>query len=650
MKIVKFHLLIALFSGIALLTTACQKSQQAMSFRPAAQANAPASNPSYVKTASTVAATKTPAQDPAAHSPLAPAKADPVADLVSSVEKEFQAGETSLAAKDGPGAKQHFDDAFNLLMNSKLDLNSDARLKAEYDKVSARVNSVELQALDQPDDSSSQTDQKSEPAPIDEVNETTPAVDPNVKAKAEAEVKATHSDLPLMLTDPVAGYINYFSGRGRGTLETALERGGRYQAMIEKILKEEGVPQDLIYLAQAESGFHPLAVSRAGARGMWQFMGSRAKAYGLKHNSWVDERQDPEKSTRAAAHHLKDLYNQFGDWYLAMAAYNSGPGTVQQAVKRTGYADFWELYNRNVLPKETRNYVPIIVAMTIMAKNPAQYGLQDIAREEPLAYDTVKVDYPIDLRLVAQCVDVPPATIQELNPSLLRWATPKDGTFDLHIPKGSKNEYMSAVALIPENMRVWWRYYDVADGDTLASIGRKYHVTSEAIEKANHLDSGDLSAESKLVIPIAPGRLSAGDVQSYARRITRYHVHRGDTVEKVAANFGVPTTMVRRWNHLRGNSLQGRHVLYLHLPVMPKPDDLQRVMAKSRGRTRHSTAKSHKTSVLASNQTALHHRVKPGETLYSIATTYNTTVTALKHDNRIADALMLRPGMILIIR
>ena len=162
--------------------------------------------------------------------------------------------------------------------------------------------------------------------------------------------------------------------------------------MIVATLKEEGVPQDLIYLAQAESGFHPLAVSRVGARGIWQFMASRGRGYGLYHNMWVDDRQDPEKSTRAAARHLKDLYNQFGDWYLAMAAYNSGPGTVQAAVKRTGYADFWELYRRNVLPKETRNYVPIILAVTIMAKNPSQYGLDEVVMEKPADYDTTTIN------------------------------------------------------------------------------------------------------------------------------------------------------------------------------------------------------------------------------------------------------------------
>ena len=174
-----------------------------------------------------------------------------------------------------------------------------------------------------------------------------------------------------MLNDQVAMFINYFSStKGRHTLEHGLARAGRYREMISQTLKQEGVPQDLIYLAMAESGFQPLAVSRASARGMWQFMSGSGALYGLERNWWVDDRQDPEKSTRAAAHYLKDLYAQLGDWYLAMAAYNSGAGTVQHAVERTGYADFWELYRRGVLPQETRNYVPIIVAVTIMAKNP----------------------------------------------------------------------------------------------------------------------------------------------------------------------------------------------------------------------------------------------------------------------------------------
>jgi len=389
-----------------------------------------------------------------------------------------------------------------------------------------------------------------------------------------------------MLTDPVAGYINYFSTRGKGTLERALTRAGRYREMIESVLKEQGVPQDLVYLAQAESGFYPQALSRAGARGMWQFMSSRARGYGLQRNYWIDERLDPEKATRAAARHLRDLYTQFGDWYLAMAAYNSGPGTVQQAVKRTGYADYWELYKRSVLPKETRNYVPIILAMTIMTKNPARYGLDEIVPERPLLYDTVKLDYSVDLRLVAQCVDVPVSTLLELNPTLLRYLTPKDQEFGLHLPAGTKTAYLIAIEPIPPEMRVWWRYHKVASGDTLSSIARAYRTSPKAIAQENNLQTEtDFDADSKLIIPITPGKHAAiEDGATYARRATRYKVRKGDTVESVADNFAVPPSMVRRWNHLKANSLRGRRIVYIHLPVAPSGVEQP---AESSSKSRH---------------------------------------------------------------
>src|SRR5271167_2115191 len=424
-----FHSYLAILLSAPLAATLACQSAQKTAFMPPAQAQAPA-------LVATGGPPDTHQQKPAAAAEPRPKpqvpqalQADPVASLIASVEKEYQTGQDNYNAGHLEAAKQNFDSAFNQLLGSGIDLHSDDRLEAELDRILDGINDLELAALQQGDGFA---EQKSEPAPIDEANEQTPAVDQDVKAKAEAEIKSTRSDLPLMMTDQVAGYINYFSNRGRGTFERALARSGRYEDMIRRTLKEEGVPQDLIYLAQAESGFHPLAVSRAGARGMWQFMGSRAKGYGLERSWWIDDRQDPEKATRAAAHHLKDLYNEFGDWYLAMAAYNSGPGTVQSAVKRTGYADFWELYNRNVLPKETRNYVPIILAVTIMAKNLPQYGFDDVSMDEPLAYDTVKIDYPIDLRLVAECVDAKAEDLADLNPSLLRLTTPKDSEFELH--------------------------------------------------------------------------------------------------------------------------------------------------------------------------------------------------------------------------
>jgi membrane-bound lytic murein transglycosylase D len=629
-------------------TLACQSAQKT-SFMPPAQAQAPA----------LVAASSPPdphQQKPAATEPQSKPQlpqalqVDPVGDLIASVEKEYQSGQDNYRAGHLEAAKQNFDSAFNQLLGSGFDLRSDDRLERELDRILDGINGLELAALQQGDGFA---EQKSEPAPIDEANELTPTVDENVKAKAEAEIKSTRSDLPLMMTDQVAGYINYFSNRGRGTVERALARSGRYEDMIRRTLREEGVPQDLIYLAQAESGFHPLAVSRAGARGMWQFMGNRAKGYGLDRNWWVDDRQDPEKATRAAAHHLKDLYNEFGDWYLAMAAYNSGPGTVQAAVKRTGYADFWELYRRNVLPKETRNYVPIILAVTIMAKNPAQYGLETVMKEKPASYDTVKIGYPIDLRLAAECVDATTSDLLDLNPSLLRLTTPrvteKDQIFELHLPAGTADKFQTAVASIPADKRVWWRYHKVQAGETLAAIARTYHTTPRAIAEANDLADDALAPESRLIIPIAAGKQR--DTSTYAHAITHYKVRKGDTVESVAENFGVSAKMLRGWNHLKGSSLAGRKVLYLHLPVSRSAGETQVASKRSSGSHHHTgtqTASASRSSSAVVHPAVKRHKVKQGETLYSIANSYNTTVSALKHDNR--NIAALRPGMILIVR
>jgi membrane-bound lytic murein transglycosylase D len=571
---------------------------------------------------------------------------DPVGDLVARVEQQYQSGLAKFQAGNTDAAKEDFDQAFNALLESNLEIRSDDRLEKEFDRIVDGVNHLNLS------DAATETEaQTSEPAPIDETNGITPAASADIKAKAQAEIKSTHSDLPLMMTDQVAGYITYFSNHGRGTFERAYARSGRYHDMMVRILREEGVPQDLIYLAQAESGFQPTAVSRAGARGIWQFMGSRAKGYGLQRSPWVDDRQDPEKSTRAAARHLRDLYGQFGDWYLAMAAYNSGPGTVQAAVKRTGYADFWELYRRNVLPKETRNYVPIILAVTLMTKNLSHYGFDDVSMDRPAAFDTVKINYPVDLRLVADCVDATSQQLQQLNPSLLRLSTPRDGAFELHLPAGSKQQYETAMASIPAGMRLWWRYPAVHSGDTLASLARRYRVTEKSIVEANQLQSGALEGNAKVVIPLAPSQHASADNGTYARRITRYKVRRGDTVQTVAENFGIPVQMLRRWNGLRSDSLHGRTVLALHLPVAPSGESASAASSRSSAaRSRLPAAHKSVAEVSQSSEPAsvVHHKVKSGETFYSIASTYRTTVAALKRSNQ--NVATLRPGMILVVQ
>jgi membrane-bound lytic murein transglycosylase D len=678
MRFTNLYVRTAVLASLILAASACQTAKKPVSLLPPTTAPAlkptppPAPTPVQAKSSSAttavVQAQDAPAQKPASPeaAPTTPATtSDPVGDLVARAEKEYQTGMANYQAGKSDEAKQNFDNALNALLSSNLDIRADNRLEKEFERVVQGVNQLYPGGTADSEQQSQEAQQKSEPAPIDLTNDATngitPAADAGVAAKAQAEMKHTRSDLPLMMTDQVAGYITYFSGRGRGVFERAFARSGRYHDMIVSTLKEEGVPEDLIYLAQAESGFHPLAVSRVGARGIWQFMASRGRGYGLHHNMWVDDRQDPEKSTRAAARHLKDLYNQFGDWYLAMAAYNSGPGTVQAAVKRTGYADFWELYRRNVLPKETRNYVPIIMAMTIMTKNPSQYGLNNVAMDHPADYDTVSISYPVDLRLVAECVGSTSSELQDLNPSLLRLTTPREGKFELHLPAGTKDQYETAIASIPADMRLWWRYHTVQSGDTLASLARNYHVTAKSITAANHLDSAELEADAKLVIPIAPGKHPMSDTATYARRITRYKVHAGDSVESVAENFGVSPQMLRRWNGIRGDSLRGRRILALHLPVSPTVHDAE--VASSHTKAKHSGAGAKPAETAATKPPAtksaqierepvqaavVHHKVKTGETLYSIANAYRTTVAALKRDNR--NVAVLRPGMILIVQ
>ncbi|PYT52667.1 MAG: hypothetical protein DMG46_26405 [Acidobacteria bacterium] len=326
--------------------------------------------------------------------------------LIQKVQEKFISGEQNFKAGHLEAARKDFDDAVDWLLGSGFDLNT----------FRAGDGFNEAPAV---------------PAAIDEVAEMTFPVDPGLKARAEEAAKNTSHDLPLTVNDQVLSFLNFFqTPRGRAIVETGLRRAGRYREMISRVLREEGLPQDLIYLAQAESAFQPLALSRAGARGIWQFVAYRGHEYGLRHTWWIDERQDPEKATRAAAQHLRDLYHLYGDWYLAMAAYNCGPGNVQKGIERTGYADFWELYKRNVLPRETKNYVPIIIALTLIAKDAAHYNIQ-AEPEAPVPTDIVKPGRAIDLRLVAETIDVDMETLRALNPSLLRLATPDDPSFEL---------------------------------------------------------------------------------------------------------------------------------------------------------------------------------------------------------------------------
>jgi membrane-bound lytic murein transglycosylase D len=562
--------------------------------------------------------------------------------LAEQVRGLFSAGEQEANAGRNEAARQDYDRALDLLLASGFNLGKEPTLSQLFNQIMSSLSSVQSAPQDAEANEAPGVppEQKSQPSPLDQINAITslsgeeiPATpgDAGLKTNAERELQAVPHDLPLTLTDPVLSFLNFFqTARGRSIVENGLRRAGRYREMIRRVLAEEGMPSDLIYLAQAESAFEPQALSRAGARGLWQFMSYRGKQYGLEHSWWLDERQDPEKATRAAAHHLRDLYEMFGDWYLVMAAYNSGPGTVQHAVERTGYADFWELYKLNVLPQETRNYVPIILALTLISKDPARYGVEFVP-DEPLQVDRVQPGHPVDLRLVSETIDVDVDTLRLLNPQLLRLVTPNDPRFVLQIPAGKAEEFEKGMAEIPPENWVSWHRHRVEQGETLSSIARRYRISVASLAEVNGLDAqARPDVDTKLIIP------ATAQPQPALGALVRYRARHGDTVESVADEFNVTVAELKKWNGMRSNRLVAGMRLRIY-PGVTGPTPVRASVTPARA---EASAKAGQPVM---------HRVRQGETLWSIAQAYQTTIDALRSGNRFLFSRPLQAGDMLLI-
>jgi membrane-bound lytic murein transglycosylase D len=430
--------------------------------------------------------------------------------MVQLAEHTFDSARKLYQAEDFAGARRGFDEAIDRMIEAS-DLEPADRQDYER-RLEDMVETVHRLDVAGTGADPNGEDGKYEKAPLEDILQMTFPVDPRLKNRVREQVAATVSQLPLTVNDTILGYIDFFSNRGRGTVAAATQRSGRYRQMIQRVLDEEGVPQELIHLAQAESGFMPRAMSRAAAGGMWQFISLRGQEYGLAKNRFIDERMDPERATRAAARHLHDLYNEFGDWYLAIAAYNCGPMVVEGAVERTGFADFWELRNRGVLPAETTNYVPIILAMTIIEKNAAEYGLNGIPMDPPLEYDTVDLPVPTNLALVSDLTETPLPQLTELNPAVLCGIAPQG--YGLHVPKGMGAQLSSGLEPIPAEHRDAWRMHRVETGETLASIAKRFGVAPASIMATNNLKAPEAPVGDRVLIPAmrvdAPGRRLAG--------------------------------------------------------------------------------------------------------------------------------------------
>jgi membrane-bound lytic murein transglycosylase D len=536
--------------GLTIFFTGCQTPESATSpVSIAPQATAPVVEAAPVSTA---AAQKLSASAADQHKRI-------VQIVIQQVEATWARGEAAYRKGHLLEAKKEFDRAVDLMLESSVEIRTDPQLEEEFNRIVDQVNGLEMQALKE----GNGFVPKEEPTPAEAAEAVTFVVDPALVAKARADLATTKSDLPLVVNDYVASFINFFANTKKGhyTLLHSLQRGGRYKAMIERVMAEEGVPQDLIYLAVAESGFNPRAQnSHSHAGGMWQFM--PYGNYGLERNSYVDERFDPEKSTRAYARYMKFNYNQLGDWYLAMAAYDHGAGNIQREVQRTGYADFWELYRRHELPVETQNYVPQILAAIIIANNPQKYGLDDLVFDPPILTDTVTINYSLDLRLASDVVGAPVSELEALNPSLLRRVTPPDTAFDLHLPAGTATLFEQRIATVPEAKRNAWRYRRVAADDTLVSMAHDNHISVADLAAANNLKVDDsLKGVEALAIPSAPA------VVSIARTQQTYTARKGDTLVTIADRFGVSLTQLRQWNKISGIKVAPGRKLRVSEPV-----------------------------------------------------------------------------------
>ncbi len=457
--------------------------------------------------------------------------------LIKRADDRFAAGKRALQEGRTEDARKEFDRAVEVLLTAPENLADRARLERHVDEL---IESIYRYDVDQFGAAQPEAEVSFEKSPIDDLLQMTFPIDPSLRNKVQEQIRVTASQLPLDENDAIVSYINFFSStRGKKILASGLRRSGRYKPMIFRILREEGVPEELIFLAQAESGFTPRAMSRARCVGVWQFAAFRGKEYGLNQTPATDDRMDPERATRAAARHLHDLYNHFGDWYLAMAAYNCGPGCVDHAIERTGFADFWTLRRLNVLPKETANYVPAILAMTIMGKNTQDYGLDDLDLDRPMEYDTMELASPTHLALVADAVDRPLSELRELNPSLLKSVAPAG--MSIHVPKGSLPQVEAAFLAVPANRRDTWRVHRLTSDDDFATLARRYNTAASLVSSANHDELP--TTGSLVVIPASyPGdRVPARP----ALRATAKPTVRKSTARATVSKSAAPRTAIQ---------------------------------------------------------------------------------------------------------
>jgi membrane-bound lytic murein transglycosylase D len=448
--------------------------------------------------------------------------------------------------------------------------------------------------------------------------------------------KETTFDIPIVINARVEQFIQYFQTTARKVFSGWLARSERYIPFMRNVLKENGLPEDLVYMALIESGFNPYAYSRSKASGPWQFIYLTGKRYGLNVNWWVDERRDPEKSTVAATKYLKDLYDMFECWYLAAASYNAGERKIATAMKRYQTEDFWELAKYRYLKQETKDYVPQMIAAALIAKDPEKYGFTDIEYQEPLRYEKVRLPELTDLLVVAKACETPIDEIKDLNPELLRWCTPPNSPdYDIKIPFGKKELFLKNFETLQPAGKTQFRTHSVKKGESVQRIARLYRIDLEPILEINRLNkTSRLSSGMDLLIPIPKTQnlkplLTAQKKSDGKNRNTKpeemiYTIKKGDTLWSIANEMGVNIGALSRWNNL-------------HPEKKLIPGDKLKIRMGSSPQTMDGSPKAKKGKEII-------YVVKAGDTLWDIAKKYNVTVSEIKAWNRLDGTDRIRPA------
>jgi membrane-bound lytic murein transglycosylase D len=502
---------------------------------------------------------------------------DHVAKVIATAEDHFRKGKLNLEDNKRDQARDEFDRAVDSILESGLDVRASQRLQGFYlelveriyreevplGRVPVQANVSELVAQNNGAETAQQKsdppqigfrEQKFEPSPLDELSKL--VLTPEEKSVSDADVLALEQakqnvNFGFTINPLIQQYINYYQGRGRTTMELGLRRSGQFMKMARQIFKEEGVPIDITWLGQVESAWKPKAFSWAAASGLWQFIPGTGRQYGLRQTAWIDERNSFEQSTRASAKFLKDLSKRYnGNWELAMAAYNTGPGNIDRAISRTGTANFWAIYP--YIAQETRNYVPNILATILIAKNPEKYGFKGIRPDTPMAYDRVQVANATSLQLIAEATDSSVDYIRAINPELRRDTTPKGEAYSVRVPGGKGQQFYAILKRIPADRRDSARVISVAPGEDLQNVANRTGVSLAQLQAMN---SGvDLKSTTKVVVPSSSVRLTSwrrakpGTPESTSSALTKVRARKGDTIARIAAARNLDANEVARLN------------------------------------------------------------------------------------------------------